>query len=129
MEILSAKENPFSQRISRKKISPEICLEYNNSGQIIATENTTDLPPKWWWIVREMGPLISGKSRLVKYYNLASNNVILYHSLSLNNGFLEFEAIEKGIWSHTLLEEEIQLNFLFVRHWLHGLEDTCPRTR
>ena len=31
----------------------------------------TDLPPKWWWKVREMGPLISGKSRLVKYYNLA----------------------------------------------------------
>ncbi len=26
-------------------------------------------------LVREMGPLISGKSRLVKYYNLASNIV------------------------------------------------------
>ena len=31
------------------------------SGQIIATENTS-FHPKWWWIVREMGPLISGKS-------------------------------------------------------------------
>ena len=26
---------------------------------------------KWWWKVREMAPLISGKSRLVKYDNLA----------------------------------------------------------
>ena len=32
---------------------------------------TRPISPKWWWIVREMGPLISGKSRLVKYYNLA----------------------------------------------------------
>ena len=38
------------------------------SGQIIATSH--DLTPNGG-LVREMGPLISGKSRFVKYYNLA----------------------------------------------------------
>ena len=38
------------------------------SGQIIATSH--DLTPNGG-LVREMGPLISGKPRLVKYYNLA----------------------------------------------------------
>ncbi len=38
------------------------------SGQIIATSH--DLTPNGG-LVREMGPLISGKLRLVKYYNLA----------------------------------------------------------
>ena len=37
------------------------------SGQIIVTSH--DLTPNCG-LVREMGPLISGKSRLVKYYNL-----------------------------------------------------------
>ena len=43
--------------------------------QIIATENTTDFPPKvaFW----KGNPLISGKSRLVKYYNLARCMVYL----------------------------------------------------
>ena len=35
-----------------------------------ATENTSDFP-QMVVIVREMGPLISGKSRLVNYYNLS----------------------------------------------------------
>ena len=38
------------------------------SGQIIATENTS-FHTKWWFSTGN--PLISGKSRLVKYYNLA----------------------------------------------------------
>ncbi len=42
-----------------------------SSGQMKSRPHTTDFPPKWWWKVREMGPLISGKSRLVKYYDLA----------------------------------------------------------
>ena len=40
----------------------------DGSGQIIATENTTDLPPKWWF--SKGNPLISGKSRVVKYYTV-----------------------------------------------------------
>ena len=39
------------------------------SGQIIATSH--DRFPPNGGLVREMGPLISGKSGLVKYYNLA----------------------------------------------------------
>ena len=42
---------------------------YVHSGQIIATSH--DLTPNGG-LVREMGPIISGKSRLVKYCNLAS---------------------------------------------------------
>ena len=40
------------------------------SGQIIAGPSHDRFPPNGG-LVREMGPLISGKSRLVKYYNLA----------------------------------------------------------
>ena len=42
--------------------------ESHESGQIIATSH--DLTVNGG-LVREMGPLISGKSRQVKYYNLA----------------------------------------------------------
>ena len=38
------------------------------SGQIIVTSHGRK-PPKWWF--SKGIPLISGKSRLVKYYNLA----------------------------------------------------------
>ena len=45
--------------------------EVHGSGQIsLRVTHTTDFP-QMVVIVREMGPLISGKSRLVKYYNLA----------------------------------------------------------
>ena len=40
---------------------------YYASGQIIATSH--NITPKWCFSKRK--PLISGKSRLVKYYNLA----------------------------------------------------------
>ena len=40
----------------------------DDAGQIIATENTS-FHPKWWFSTGN--PLISGKPRLVKYYNLA----------------------------------------------------------
>ncbi len=43
-------------------------LSIDISGQIIATENTTDFP-QMVVIVREI-PLISGFSRLVKYYSI-----------------------------------------------------------
>ena len=33
-----------------------------DSGQILATENTSKIIPKWWVFVREIGPLSSGKS-------------------------------------------------------------------
>ena len=36
----------------------------------LARDLTRPISPKWWWKVREMGPLISGKSRVVKNYNL-----------------------------------------------------------
>ena len=39
-------------------------------------------------IVREMGPLISGKSRLVKYYNLARMMVVKF--VLKNSGWLFF---------------------------------------
>ena len=42
-------------------------LKVIDSGQIIATSH--DLTPKLWF--SKGNPLISGKSRLVKYYNLA----------------------------------------------------------
>ena len=50
-------------------LSMESCFGKRDyiSGQIIATENTT-WAPKWWF--SKGNPLISGKSRLVKYYNL-----------------------------------------------------------
>ena len=43
-------------------------VEVHESGQILMTSH--HLTPNGG-LVREMGPLISGKSRLVKYYNLA----------------------------------------------------------
>ena len=47
--------------------------------QIIATENTTEIPPNGGGLVREI-PAISGKPRLVKYYNLASSMDVWYLS-------------------------------------------------
>ena len=47
---------------------PHEALRYDGSGQIIATENTS-FHPKWWFSKGNL--FISGKPRLVKYYNLA----------------------------------------------------------
>ena len=50
---------------------------YISSGQIIATSHDLTRPhPKWWF--SKGNPLISEKSRLVKYYNLGR-----YHLMSL----------------------------------------------
>ena len=48
------------------------------SGQIIATSHDR-FPPKWWF--SKGNPLISGKSRLVKYYNLARYIYIYIYDL------------------------------------------------
>ena len=60
----------FEWRFSREKSFESAMISglVNDSGQIIATSH--DRFPSNGGLVREMGPLISGKSRLVKYYNL-----------------------------------------------------------
>ena len=51
------------------KKTPGDCLGYISWANEIATKNTSFKPPNGS-LVREMGPLISGKSRLVKYYSI-----------------------------------------------------------
>ena len=53
-------------------------MQMHISGQIIATSH--DLTPKWWF--SKGNPLISGKSRLVKYYNWTRCILILRDSPS-----------------------------------------------
>ena len=43
---------------------------------------TRPISPKWWF--SKGNPLISGKSRLVKYYNLARKMVLFQGSLDYN---------------------------------------------
>ena len=62
-------ENPNANYKSTKCVCIYIYLgRYYTSGQIIAT--SPDLTPNGG-LVRTGNPLISGKSRLVKYFNLA----------------------------------------------------------
>ena len=89
-------------------VYPKICLSqsYHNhaprvsesSGQISPRPHTTDFP-QMVVIVREMGPLISGKSRLVKYYFIWPDSDLLlvysrFQPLSLDYpSFLKVETI------------------------------------
>ena len=54
-------------------------MSHEKSGQIIATSH--DLTP-YGGLVREMGPLISGKSRLVKYYSIwPEKSFLTFHEI------------------------------------------------
>ena len=48
-------------------------LKANSRNQRLGRDLTRDLGPQMVVIVMEMGPLISGKSRLVKYCNLVTS--------------------------------------------------------
>ena len=61
--------NGFSRWQAVAPVGGQRCLTWHLVK--LAGDLTRPISPKWWWKVREMGPLISGKSRLVKYYNLA----------------------------------------------------------
>ena len=72
------------------------------SGQFIATENTTKNPK---WLFRKGNPLISGKSRMVKHYNLAR-----YYIYIVNLNHLELVSF----WSRG--------DVLFLARWPAGAQ-------
>ena len=70
----------------------QVITFYWISGQIIGTSHDR-FSPKWWF---SMGnPLISGKPRLVKYYNLARLNPGCLIGIPINNGSI-INPITKG---------------------------------
>ena len=99
---------PSHRTESRLKLHPSNITQNNQCffhdvhvskcAKICAPKNYVVLSTKIWWnkkatshdltwphggLVREMGPLISGKSRLVKYYNLA---ILIFRDFFINQG-------------------------------------------
>ena len=95
--------------------STHMAFWWISSGQIIAT--SPDLTPNGG-LVREMGPLISGKSRLVKYYNLARFLVLSKFSKEFGHAchaaFLRGIPIMPGWDSRTLQRPYIEMFFVDV---------------
>ena len=68
--------------------------------------------PKCWLKIREMGPLISGKSRLVKYYSIWPDDMELYHHQILMGDILGSISFP-GFEAHFLLQNLPVKNTLF----------------
>ena len=92
--------------------APAPCVSKNFKGgkinQLIWS-NYSDLTrphPKWWF--SKGNPLISGKSRLVKYYNLAR---------FMNKNMKQIKVIKNNILTKTCL--------FFVRNVSHAISHAC----
>ena len=49
------------------QVGMQLKIQLDSSGQIIAASHVSLGPQFWWCLGREMGPLISGKSRLLQF--------------------------------------------------------------
>ena len=68
-----------------------------SSGQISSRPHTTEKPPKWWF--SKGNPLISGKSRLVKYYSIWPESCKMLSSQKIK-GLFGFQRPLQGRWSN-----------------------------